>query len=210
MKLNAIWSLLKQRKRVSIQKSTDAQWIGDGFAAYPIYLFPTLNETGIRTLLDVSEESWDKFTYEIREGLSFYEDDFRIGDKEMQELGITISYRGKELIPITDGLEIYYIPAKYLKPFNGFEPMFYLRKQEGFGDGLIVVREGMLIRGVIIPYEFPNTEAQELSAALQKIYMMTEYMISKREKVEQGDTALRDFGVDKGSEDYEELSEEEE
>lgn len=207
MKLNAIWSLLKQRKRVSIQKGVDAQWIGDGFAAYPIYLFPTLNEAGIRTLLDVSEESWDKFTCEIREGLSFCEDDFRIGDKEMQELGITISFRGKELIPITDGLEIYYIPAKYLKPFKDFEPMFYLRKQEDFGDGLIVVREGMLIRGVIIPYEFPNTEAQELSAALQKTYVMTETMITEREIAEQADTAIGDFACDKGSEDDEELSE---
>lgn len=187
MKLSAIWSLLKQRKRVVVHKGEDAQWVGDGYVSYPIYSLPELNEESIRILLDVKEDAWDKFTCGFYPGVPFMEEDNALCDRELQELGISISFRGKMLIPLTDGLTIYYVEGKYLKPFNDFAPIFCYRPREGFGEGLILLKEGMLLRGVVAPYYPSELEGQELLEALSKVYFRTDVMLKGHIRPEQAE-----------------------
>ena len=185
MKLSAIWSLLKQRKRVVVHKGEDAQWVGDGYASYPIYSLPELNEENIRILLDVKEDAWDKFTCGFYPDVPFAEFDNGLCDRELQPLGISIFFRGKALLPLTDGHTLYYIEEKYLKPFNDFGPLFSYRPHGGFDEGIILLKEGMLLRGVAAPY-YPNElEGQELMEALRKVYFQTDTMLKEHIKPEQ-------------------------
>lgn len=201
MKLSAIWSLLKQRKRVAVHRGEDTQWVGDGYASYPIYSLPDLNEESIRILLDIKEDVWDKFTCGFYHNIPFSEDDNNLCDKGLQPLGISIFFRGKSLLPLTDGQTLYYIEEKYLKPFNDFSPLFSYRPHEGFGEGIILLKEGMLLRGVVAPYYPTYLEGQELLEVLRKVYFRTDTMLKEHIKPEQADNADEQLSFDEEDEE---------
>ncbi|MBR3421530.1 MAG: hypothetical protein IKG98_05650 [Ruminococcus sp.] len=204
MKLSAIWALLKKRKTAVIQKSADTQWVGDGYAAYPIYVLPDLDNKTMQILLDVKDEAWESFNVRLSYAPPFCEEDFEIGEKEMRELDVTINYHGSELIPLTVGDEIYFIQAQYLKPFNDFEPLFFLRRNRA--SQLIAVKEGMLLRGVLAPYHFDGVGEELFVNALRDISVRAEHMYDEHNKVAEVADELRNLSFEDDEEDTDDES----
>jgi hypothetical protein len=196
MKISAIWALLKKRKTILIQREADTIWVGDGVAAYPIYTIPTLNKSIMQTLLDVGDDAWSSFTVSEQDSVSFNTEDNEVGERELRVIGLLLSWRGVSLIPLTDGNELYYIRAQYLNPFNDFAPLFYFRRTGSLGGGYIVAKEGMLIRGVIMPYEFLTADEENYLEALHTTYERTKYMMQEHEKVEQAIAELAQLSLD--------------
>lgn len=196
MKISAIWALLKKRKTILIQRGKDTLWVGDGTAAYPIYTIPTLNKSIMQTLLDVGDDAWSSFTVSEQDSVSFDTEDNAIGERELRATGALINWRGVSLMPLTDGNELYYIQTRYLKPFNDFEPLFCLRRTSSLGSEYIAVKEGMLIRGVIMPYEFITADKENYLEALRETYDRTKYMMQEHEKVEKEIAELARLSLD--------------
>lgn len=196
MKLNSILSLLKQRKRVVIHNEDNAQWIGDGFASYPIYSLPYLSEESMQMLLGIDFEAWSKYTYDYISKVPFSEEDFTSDEISLSELEVEISYRGCDMILLSDGARVYYIEKKYLKPFNDFEPVFFYRSCEK----MIAVKEGMLLRGMIIPHYFADVSKKELLDELRKAYLMTDEMLKELAVMEQAEKIAEDLGFVEESE----------
>ncbi len=196
MKLNSILSLLKQRKRVVIHNGDNAQWIGDGFASYPIYSLPYLSEESMQMLLGIDFEAWSKYTYDYIDRVPFSEEDFTADEITLSELEVRISYRGCDMILLSDDAKVYYIEKKYLKPFNDFEPTFFYRSEKK----MIAVKEGMLLRGMIMPHYFADVSKKELLDELRKAYLMTDEMLKELAVMEQAEKIAEDLGFVEESE----------
>ena len=196
MKLNSILSLLKQRKRVVIHNGDNTQWIGDGFASYPIYSLPYLSKESMQMLLGVDFDAWSKYTYDYIDRVPFSEEDFTADEITLSELEVRISYRGCDMILLSDGARVYYIEKKYLKPFNDFKPVFFYRSEKK----MIAVKEGMLLRGMIMPHYFADVSKKELLDELRKAYLMTDGMLKELAVMEQAEKIAEDLGFVEESE----------
>lgn len=151
MKLSKLFSLMKQHKSVQIRQGRAAQWVGDSSSLYPIYNLPHLYESAIQELLGVSDDAWDKFKYEEYETMKYSEEDNIDGMYQLDRLKITICWSGKELIPLVGGGKIFFIQAKYLKPFDDIGLLSFWYREEPLRDGVIGVNEGMCLAGLVMP-----------------------------------------------------------
>lgn len=190
MKLNKIFSLLKQRKSVIIAVGETAQWIGDGQAMYPVYDLPELKENNLQALLDLSDKEWDKYTCERHDHLNFSEDDFVTGQVSLSELSVNVNYKGKQLIPLIGAGRIYFVSVKYLKPFGDVPLTFSFRAKGSRGEGVIAVIEGMLLRGVIAPEEVIDTVFTE---TVYKIYALAKRQQEEREEINEAADELENL-----------------
>lgn len=150
MKLNRLWSLLKQRKCISIAQGVVAQWVGDGYSLYPIYNLPKLGERVMQTLLDINDDAWDKFTVKEDDELKLSEEDIVEGQIDLSPLDVELHYRGMDLIPLIGGGKIYYIQSKYLKPFENALLLSYAYRKD---SGVIAVNEGLILSAFIMPVD---------------------------------------------------------
>ena len=170
MKLSKLFALMKQHKRIVVAQGATAQWVGDGSVLYPVYNLPKLTERTMQTLLDLTGDAWDKFTFEEHEVLHVSEEDFEEGQTDLQPLDLYINWRGVEYFPLIGGGKIYYIKAKYLKPFADDTLLSYSARK----DNTIAVNEGLLLSAIIAPVDMSNdTLLQEM---LYKLYDLTKRM----------------------------------
>lgn len=144
MKLSKLWALLKASKYITKWEGSDTEWLSDGRAFFPVYGLPTLTEQALRTMLDVDEEKWTSYSYREEGELPFSDLDNFQDDEELHVCKVTFTVWGVEFLALTRGLDIYLINVKKLKPLeDGLS--FYFR------DGYIAVKEGMVLRAVLMP-----------------------------------------------------------
>lgn len=188
MKLNAVWALLRQRKRINITGES-TQWVGDGNAAYPIYDLPELKEDTLRALLDVDKSKWGQFIVK-QVDTTFSEEDNDPYEVPLTDFGITISHAGRELIPLVSAHKIYYIPAKYLKPFGGVDDvLLYVRRFDSGGE-YIAIKEGLLLRGIVLPCIIDNKDFVD---SLGKVYGLTVNALNELEIARQAAADAEEF-----------------
>ena len=154
MKLNKIWSLLKQRRQVIIMQGDDSQWIGDGVAAYSITNSLDLTEGIIQTLLDVSDKAWDNFNYEVKEP-AFNTADIVGNEIELKEMPIRVWFKEAELTVLKGNGKAYFIQSKYTVPLRNTEYLSFTYRPD---DKIVVARDGMFIAGVICPVVLEDTD----------------------------------------------------
>lgn len=168
MKLNKLFALMKQRKRIVVAQGATAQWVGDGICLYPIYNLPRLTERTMQTLLDVSDDAWDKFTFEEHEFLYFSEEDFEKGQVDLEPMKISLHWKGCDYIPLMGSGKVFYIQAKYLKPFADDMLLSYSYRDDK--QGVIAVNEGLLLSGLICPVQINDPVFVE---TLYRLYELT-------------------------------------
>lgn len=148
------------------------QWLGDGNATYPLLGLPYMNEESLYRMFDVTEKKQDKayFTHEaMPEALDV--DDVSKTDQVAEDMGITISYGGTVLLPLSYTGGILYIQSKYLGPLEDQADFLqlYVRRNES-GGRYVVAKTGMLIAGVIYPY---NAMQEGFVSRLEEVAAMT-------------------------------------
>lgn len=171
MKFKKIQTLLRQIKTIRIRHGQSAQWIGDGSALYPVYNLPHLDERAMQTILDIDDDAWDKYDYEDFDIMKFCEDDVLEGMIQLDRLEITLHWKGRDLIPLIGDGKIYYIQAKYLKPYDDDMLLsYYLRDDPVVMSPMIGVQEGMCLAGLIMPIAI---EDKVFCESLYRIYELT-------------------------------------
>ena len=152
MKLNKLFSLMKQHKSVQIRHGQAAQWVGDSSSLYPVYNLPPLSESAIQTLLGVSDDAWDKFAFDDYPTMKFSEDDTFRDMYQLERMKITLNWSGKSLIPLIGGGKIFFIQEKYLRPFDDDSLLsFWFRDDPVQIGGIIGINEGMCLGGLVMP-----------------------------------------------------------
>ncbi len=118
MRIKAIASLCKQSKGIHLYEGgTDVQWIGDGYAMYPLHNMPILNKQNIFTIFDVPDSKRNDYTFReaaMPEGYCFEDN----GDYErmLDQEGIFITRMGVTLQPLRTSQGLVFIDTDYLKP----------------------------------------------------------------------------------------------
>lgn len=154
MKMKAVQALLNSGKRVILFQGEE-QWIGDGSSAYPLHGLPPLKKENLKAFLDCNEKQWEKF-YVQEDEPSFSTEDNALEEEDLEYTGLSIRYMERELVPLIGAGRIYFVQNKYIKPLTE-DISFHLRKTSN-GQSCIAVKEGFLLRAVIMPCECVNEQ----------------------------------------------------
>ena len=156
MKIKQIEAILKASKTIIIMETPSCQWLSDGSAFYPIYNLPELTEENIFAMFDIPAEKQEKFYFfrqAIPPHLSFV--DNHPTDQPLERDIYSINDGRCQLEILITSTGILFLPERYLKPFSDEDFTLYERtNSQGFT--YIVVKRGLEIIGVIMPYQIKD------------------------------------------------------
>ena len=163
MKLSKIGALCKAYKRFVVYNvGNGMQWISDGYAAYPLYDLPPLEEDNVYAIFDIPEDKRGKMYFDERHdvpsGMSFA--DAVADEVEIKPYSIGIIWQGAIYYPCKSREGVLFIDKKYLSPFEE-GTVLYERWAEN-GTPYIAAKRGMLLEGVITPAGIATAELAEL------------------------------------------------
>ena len=187
MKFQKIQQLCKSSRRIVIisPEGGSVQWISDGYALYPLYGLPHLAGDSVFTLFDIPKDKRDKIYLDERECLPVHINvaDCDEGEVVLYRESVELTYHGKTLIPIRGSQGVIFLEKKYLQPFTDVKDGVNL-SERSFSDGrpYVVVKEGFLLVGVILPAEIASPELADLLANLGELTAISAENAEKRSK----------------------------
>lgn len=163
MKLKKVTSLCSKSKCFRLYDKIDStgeitQWLGDGFAIYPLNGLPILDEESLCAVFDISEKQRENII--VRRGEippAVNVDDADPAERVLNDDDFSIIYGGTELKPLKTKNGITFIQSKYLSPLEDVLEVVQLYERVT-PDGLsyIVAKTGLLIAAVIFPHSVVN------------------------------------------------------
>lgn len=159
MKLKKVISICGKSKCYRLYDKIDStgeitQWLGDGFAIYPLNGLPILDEESLCAVFDISEKQRDNMTVS-RVGMpdAVNTDDTDPEERVLKDDDFSIFYGGTELQPFKTRNGITFIQRKYLAPLEDVLDMVQLYERvTPDGQSYIAAKTGLLIAAVIFPY----------------------------------------------------------
>lgn len=159
MKLKKVISLCNQQKTFRLFDKISGngeivQWMGDGFAAYPLNGIPILDEETLCAVFDISEKQL-KNTSVRRLTMP---DALNVGDTDPDERilkddDFSITYGGTQVKPLKTRNGIIFIQQKYLAPLEDVLDVVQLYERvTPDGQTYVAAKAGLLIAAVIFPY----------------------------------------------------------
>lgn len=132
----------------------DVQWVGDGYACYPIYDMPKLDMESLCVIFDVPEKKRATFVYRhdpVPDTYSFSDID------ETENLIVTshinIVANGRVLMPLPTQRGIAFIDTKYLAPLADIRPYEIYERIAKDKTSYFAVKAGLILQAIILPYE---------------------------------------------------------
>lgn len=163
MKLKKVISLCHQRKTFRLfDKISECgeivQWLGDGFAAYPLNGLPILDEETLCAVFDISEKQLKNTSVRrltMPDALNV--DDTDPAERALSDDDFSIIYGGTELKPLKTRNGIIFIQQKYIAPLEDVLDVVQLYERvTPDGQTYIAAKAGLLIAAVIFPYSGIN------------------------------------------------------
>lgn len=152
MKMNKISALCKFAKTINIYEYNGTQFVGNGFAAYPLYGMAELDEDSLFIIFDVPEKKQDSYDCNVMpvpSGISF--DDGADFENIIEQSDFRIDYKGTMLMPLETSQGIVFMDAALLAPLadeNNVE--LYERITKGKRP-YIVAKAGFMLLAVFMP-----------------------------------------------------------
>ena len=165
MKLKDIAKLCASTNRISISDVNGTQWLGNGYACYPVYGLPELDTDTVAAVLDFDESKQEAIRTLRLEMEDYYDlSDTVSGEETLTNVVLRFLHGGKTIDAWTteDG-RIVFINASLTKPYfaDEDEARLYLRYTKG-GKKYIVGKSGMFVSAVIAPFEFKQEDAETM------------------------------------------------
>lgn len=165
MKLKDIAKLCAKTHSIGIAEVSGTQWLGNGYAAYPVFNLPPLDKDTAPAVLDFDEEkaeTLDMRYVDLQSKFDLREDN---DDEEvLTAVLLRFLYKGETLDAWqTESGRIVLVDPTYTKPYFADEssvPVLYLRRADR-GD-YIVGKSGMFVTAIIMPRELDAKEADSL------------------------------------------------
>ena len=163
MKLKKVASLCGKSKCYRLFDKIDStgeitQWLGDGYAIYPLNGLPILDEESLCAVFDISEKKRENIS--VRRAAmpeSINADDTDPAERVLKDDDFSIIYGGTELQPLKTRNGIIFIQRKYLAPLEDVLDMVQLYERvTPDGQTYVAAKAGLLIAAVIFPYSVIN------------------------------------------------------
>ncbi|MEG1550639.1 MAG: hypothetical protein RR355_00030 [Oscillospiraceae bacterium] len=178
MKINAIAGICKKSGTILRVEKKDGTWIGNGQALYFVPDLKNLDTNGIFTVFGINEKQREKIIFKnitTKIDLSDFADESV--EEKIDEINIGINTNGKNLKVIKTDLNINFINSKYLSPVSDIiETMELKLRTMPDETQYIVVKNGMMIEAVIMPYNCINEKFCE------ELNLITNYCIEELSK----------------------------
>lgn len=182
MKIKQIASLSAKSKMFCLYDVIDAtgevlgQWLGDGFAAYPLDGLPYMIEPTLCALFDITEKQRE--TYFFRHGPSpdgVCLDNMDSTEMKLDKENFSIAFGGKVLRPFQTRAGITFIETKYLSPVaDVLEILEFFERATPAGVTYIALKAGSVLQGIIFPYDLISekfvTQLESLTAECRRAY----------------------------------------
>lgn len=155
MKIKAIVAICKKEKSIILfdDEQDENQWLGDGYAAYPLLKMPYMREHNIFALFDIPDIKQDGYLFKQREfpeGVNFNNKDS--AENKLKEEKLLITTDGRTLKPFQTSKGLIFIDAKYIKPVSDEIVLNYYERFTKEGNVYIVVKNGMEVIAIIPPF----------------------------------------------------------
>lgn len=188
MKIKKIAAICSREGVFHLASKTDregvvTQWLGDGGAFYPLLGAPVLDEAGLCTMFDITgkkRESTIVRCDEMSKRLNV--DDLNPEDIRLTPEELSICYHNATIIPLRGTAGTLYIQEKYLEPLDDEKKLLELFSRTANGRTYVVVKAGMMVRGVIGPYLVSQGLADKLDAIA---WACKEELIRQKQEQEQ-------------------------
>ena len=131
------------------------QWLGTGNALYPLNGLPLLDEESLCAMFDIPEKKREKLVI-LCEDMSEIID---VADKDpketlLEEKEMTIGYNGMQMIPLRTKDGIIFIGEQFLEPLaDEIDFLNLYERKTPKGVSYVAVKAGMMLRGIIAPYD---------------------------------------------------------
>lgn len=143
------------------------QWMGDGYAAYPLDGVPYLDTDAVYAIFDVDAKKQDKLPvqhkYELPSGVSF--GDQSREDVPLEPVRFQMSIGDDDLALFRDeGGALLVIKADYKKPFDNWKECECFKRMSKDGNAFVAVMSGCILRGLIGTYKISTELVETLGA----------------------------------------------
>ena len=131
------------------------QWMGDGYAVYPLDGMPYLAEREVCAIFDIDEKKRDKIVINHFENLPEYVSlaDQMETDEPLEEIRFQMSLGDDELALFRDeGGRLVVIKAEYKKPIDNWKECQCFKRASADGKPFVAVMSGCILRGLIGTY----------------------------------------------------------
>lgn len=184
MKIKSVAQICKKSKSVYLFDDDSgehlSQWVGDGYAMYPISGLPELDEESVFTIFDIPKKDRDKMYFEhcsLPTHISF--EDNIDGEYQIEKGNLFITAAGRTLMPLPVNYFVEFIDTRYLAPLSNVLDTveFYARKSTA-GNTYIAVKTGFLLAAIIKPYDIMS---EEFVKKLDELKKQTVYSLQIKE-----------------------------
>lgn len=152
MKIQKIVDLCKKSGQMYKTKAEGTQWIGNGYAIYPLYDLPDLTTEELCTIYGISEEQQEKMILNDKDVSEYKAIDFgtiKPDEEPAEVIKLGLFYGGASLIMLKCAGGISFVKRAYLTPFK--EETQFWRRVGASGSEYFVVTAGMFVVGIILP-----------------------------------------------------------
>lgn len=143
------------------------QWMGDGYAVYPLDGMPYLAEREVCAIFDIDEKKRDKIVINHFENLPEYVSlaDQMETDEPLEEIRFQMSLGDDELALFRDeGGRLVVIKAEYKKPIDNWKECQCFKRVSANGNPFVAVMSGCILRGLIGTYRINEQLVETLGA----------------------------------------------
>lgn len=181
MRFSKIAALAKREKTAILMRDADGvQWMGTGAALYMLEGMPPLDADTVLTVMGVPEDKKDAWLSVVREDTNGMLENDAPGEEEVtaDNAGISVIYGGKLLTPIYTMMGMVWIDVELLAPTDRKEAgyrRFFIREMEN-GGRAIAVKEGMILKAVIMECRIEGDDLAEALETLAERYRLEKRM----------------------------------
>lgn len=152
MKIQKIVDLCKKSGQMYITKTEDCEWIGNGYAIYPLYDLPELTAEELCTIYGITEEQQDKMILNDKSVSEYGGIDFgpiKADEEPAEVVKLGLYYGGTRFMMLQSKEGISFVPGVYLSPYK--EEIQFWRRVSSSGIEYFVLTAGMFVVGIVFP-----------------------------------------------------------
>lgn len=131
------------------------QWVSTGMSAYPLLNMPRLNKESLLAVFDIPENQWQDWIVQIKPmpkemNLTEYDEE----EYQIEWFFSPIIYNGEPLRCLgTEEDGILFLKESLLQPVDCQDTPGFFERRLPDGFPYIVVKDGIMVQGVVMPYD---------------------------------------------------------
>jgi hypothetical protein len=152
VKIQKIVDLCKRSGKMYMTETEDCQWIGNGYAIYPLYDLPELTAEELCTRYGITEEQQDKMILNDKRVSEYGGIDFgpiKADEEPAEVVKLGLYYGGTRFIMLQSKGGISFVPGILLSPYK--EEIQFWRRVSSSGIEYFVLTAGMFVVGIVFP-----------------------------------------------------------